>query len=303
MPASLPADFAFEPKVWADHIDAFFRKKLLMGQLAVIDNTLTSEPGMTVNFPYFKSVSAAEELAPEDALSVDKLQDDAFSATVKEIGKGVGVRKAALYKSAASREKIMAEIQRQIGRVHAEKIDADLLVEVNTSGNYAQGYTSSSGTDYMSIAKILQAKVTAFGDQQDEAIAIHMHSQHFLNLMTDSTAGFLKADANDPFWGMPGFQGRLLGMALFLLDQLPRNSALETSLAASKRVHEAFIYKMNPYGILVKQDAEVEMDYDMLHREWVFAGNQWYAVKAFHAKVSAEDLRIARMSVVTQLAL
>jgi len=44
-------------------------------------------------------------------------------------------------------------------------------------------------------------------------------------------------------------------------------------------------------------------DYDLLAREWVFAGNQWYAVKAFHGKVSALDKRIARMSVVTQLAL
>ena len=28
MPATMPADFNFEPKVWADHVDAYFRKKL-----------------------------------------------------------------------------------------------------------------------------------------------------------------------------------------------------------------------------------------------------------------------------------
>lgn len=303
MGPTLPADFAFSPKVWSDHVMAYFRKKLIMGQFAVLDRTLVAQPGTTINFPFFKSTGAAEKPAVTDALTPDKLEDDSFSATVAEVAKAISIRKGALYASAARREAIMGEINRQIGRVMAEQVDADLITEVNTVGNYASGYASSSGMDYMNIRSILKAKVTAFGDQQDEAVAIVMHSQHYLNLMTDSTAGFLKADANDPFWGMPGFMGRLLGMAVFILDQLPRNSALETSLAASKRVHEAFIFKANPYGIMVKQDADMEMDYDLLHREWVVAGTQWYAVKAFHAKVSAEDLRIARMSVVTEVAL
>lgn len=293
---TLPADFNFSPKVWSDHIMAYFDRKMGLGQLAVMDNTLTAAPGTTVDMPFYKKIGDAEEPAADEALSVDKLQDDAFSATVKEIGKAVGVRKAALYKSAAKRESIFGEIQAQIAQVMAEKVDKDLITEMSTVSNYIAGFDAAANTDTCIISRILQGKITAFGDKQDQAVAIAMHSQHFLTLMNDTTAGFLKADANDPFWGAPGFIGRLLGMALFTLDTLPRLADV-----GGKQVYGAFVFKPNPYGIMVKQEVDMETDYDLLHREYVFAGTQWYAVKAFHGKVSADDKRIARLAFATGL--
>ena len=49
------------------------------------------------------------------------------------------------------------------------------------------------------------------------------------------------------------------------------------------------MHKMNPYGFIVKQDMELESDYDILAREWVFTSNEWYAVKSFHAEIDALD--------------
>jgi hypothetical protein len=295
MATTLPGDFAFEPKVWQDHISAYFDRKMALGQLAMVERTLTQEPGTTINFPYFKAIGDAEEPAADASLSVDKMQDDSFSSTVREVAKAVAIRKSALMKSATSSERIFAEVQEQLARVHAEKVDKDLIAEINTTGNHIQGYSSVGTGDLMDIRKVLEAKVIGFGDKQDQAVAMAMHSLHFLDLMRDSTAGFLKADANDPFWQAPGFQGRLLGMALFVLDSMPLGTAI-----SGKRVHQAFIMKANPYGLIVKEEPMVERDYDILHREHVVTATQWYAVKAFHAKVASLDLRIARMSVVTQ---
>ncbi len=297
MGATLPADWAFSPKVWSDHIMAYFDRKLQFGQLAVKDNTLVSSPGTTVSMPYFKSIGAADKPAATDALTVDNLEDDSFSSTVYEVGKAVGCKEAALMASAAKREAIFKEAQSQIARVMAEQVDADIVTEINTSGNYEVGFAATLTTDLCTINRILEGKIVAFGDKQDETVAIFLHSQHFLTLMQDSTAGFLKADANDPFWGAPGFIGRLLGMALFTNDNVPRLTDI-----SSKRVYAAFAMKANPYGIMTKQDVVMKADEDILNREYVFVGTQWYAVKAFHAKVAAADKRIARLAFCTNQA-
>ena len=59
MSATKSSDFAFEPKVWSDHAMAYFDKKLVYGAFAIRNDELTAEgTGLTVNFPYYKSISA-----------------------------------------------------------------------------------------------------------------------------------------------------------------------------------------------------------------------------------------------------
>ncbi len=293
---SLPADFAFTPKVWADHVDAYFDKKLVFGAFALVDRTLSAAPGTTQNFPYFKAITAAEEPAADEALTVGKLEDDSFSCTIKEIGKAVGIRRAALRASATKQDRIFSEVQSQIGRVQAEKVDADLITEINTSGSYVQGYTSTTAaTDKMTVQVLAEGKLVAFGDKANEASVCFMHSHNYLDLLTDSTAGFLKADANDPWYNVPGFKGRILGMALVVSDQCPAGSTID-----SKTSFQCFICKPNAYGFMAAEAPDMEYDYDILHREHVFAGTQWYGVKSFHAEIATLDYRIARLTVNTR---
>jgi hypothetical protein len=286
MAATEASDFVFEPKVWSDHIQAYFDQMLVFGQFALRNNQLEAEgSGLTVNFPYFKSISAAEEIAEGDALTVANLSDDSFSATVFEVGKAVGFTKKSFKKSAASQEKIMAEAQRQIARVHAEKVDAKLLTEIYTAGS--TGYLATAAANTMNVRTLNVAKIKAFGDRQHEAVVCFMHSLQYLDLMNDSTAGFLKADANDPMAMVSGFMGRLLGMAIVINDNLT------TSTIDSVAAYKAIICKENAYGILMKQSMEMDSDKDILAREIIITGNEWYAVKNFHAKVAAADLKIS----------
>lgn len=285
MSATISTDFVFEPKVWKDHIAAYFDDKLLFGAVAAIDDTLTAQPGETVNFPFFETIGAVEEPAETDALSVDNLSDDSFTATVKEVGKAVGVKKKAFKVSAARTERIIQEITAQMGRRHAEKIDDDLITEVSLSSSHTVGFTATAAADTMNVRTLMTAKVVAFGDKQDEALAVHMHSLQFLDLTIDTVAGFLKADALDPFFRTPGFQGRLLGMAIFVTDKTPKEGAQ----IDSKDAYRSFFHKVDPYGFIIKQDLELDADFDILNREWVFASNEWYAVKSFHKKISTLD--------------
>lgn len=297
MGATLSSDWAFEPKVWQDHVSAYFDRKLVYGSVAARDNTLTSAPGTTVNFPYFKKIGDAEEPAEDESLNVDNLSDDSFNATVKEVGKAVGIKKKAFKKSAASADRLVSEAQQQIARVMAEKVDKDLLTEMSNASNYKEGYLATGATDYMSVSTLMQAKTVGFGDRSNEAIVVFMHSLQYYDLFTNSTTGLLKADANDPMYLVEGFQGRFLGMAIVVVDTLPKLSDI-----ASKDAYAAFIHSAEPYGIMEKQAMELEDDYDILAREWVVTGNQWYAVKSFHAKYDAENIRTVRCATVLSLA-
>lgn len=293
MSATVAADFVFEPKVWQDHIRAYFDKKLVYGAIAMRDESLSEDAGkgMTVNFPYFKSIGAAEEPSESAGLQVDNLEDDSFSCTVKEVGKAVGIKKKAFKKSAAKSSTIVDEVQRQLGRVMAEKVDADILTEFATTGNYTQGYTATAAANVMNVRTLAEGKAVAFGDKGEDSIICFMHSLQFLDLLKDSTSGFLQANANDPMYGLEGFKGRLLGMAIVTVDSTPKGNDID-----SKDAYHAFIHKMSPYGIIQKQNMEIESDYDLLQREWVFAANEWYGVKSFHGKVSALDKRTARLT-------
>lgn len=296
MGATKSSDFAFVPKVWSDHVSAYFDRKMVVGQFALRDRTLTASPGDTVNFPYFKSIGDAEEPDEDSGLSVDKLQDDSFSCTVKEVAKAVGVKKRALRKGAAARDRVFGEAQAQIAQVHAEKVDRDLISLMNTSGNYSNGFVASGTSDVAKITNIVNGKIVGFGDKHDQAVAIFMHSFCLLDLLSDSTAGFLKADAQDPFYGIAGFAGRLLGMALFTLDTMPRGTDI-----GGKQAYYSFMIKANPYGIMTAEEMDMEHDYDMLHREHVFAGCQYYGVTGFHQKVSSNDKRIVRSLFATSI--
>ncbi len=289
MSATLSSDFVFEPKVWKDHIMAYFDRKMIYGALALRDDTLTREPGETVNFPFFKQIGDAEEPAEDEGLTVDKLSDDSFSATVKEVGKAVGIKKKAFKKSAASEERNINEIQRQLARVMAEKIDKDLLTEISLGSSHKAVPATVAG-DTMSIRRIWRGKVEGFGDKHEQSIAIQMHSLQLLDLMTDTTTGFLKADATDPMFGQAGFEGRIAGMAIFTSDTIEAGATV-----GGKVTRFAFLHKLDAYGLMMKQDMELENDKDILAREWVFTSNQWYAVKSFHAKIDTLDLKTVRL--------
>lgn len=289
--ATRAADFVFEPKVWQDHISAYFDRLLVYGAFALRDDTLTREPGETVNFPYFKAIGDAEEPAEDEGLTVDKLSDDSFSATVKEVGKAIGIKKKAFKKSAASVDRIVREGQQQLARVHAEKVDKDLLAEFSSSGNFVAGYTATAAADVMNIRNLNIGKIKGFGDRHKDSVVCFMHSLQFLDLMNDNTAGFLKADANDPMFRVQGFEGRLLGMAIVTVDTVPKVG----SQIDSKDAYDAYIHKANAYGIMQKQDMEMDEDRDILQRERVFTADQWYAVKSFHGKINANDLKTVRI--------
>lgn len=284
------SDFAFEPKVWSDHIQAYFDRMLVYGAFALRNDDLKEEgTGLTVNFPYYKTIGDAEEPAEDEVLTVDKLQDDSFNATVFEVAKAVGFKKKAFKVSADTTSGIMSEAQRQIARVHAEKVDKKLLTEMGTS--YTDGFTGTAAADVMNIRNQNRGKIVAFGDKHKQSVVHFMHSLQFLDMMNDTSAGFLKADANSPYAMINGYEGNLLGMEIITVDTVPQVADID-----GKNAYRSYICKENAYGIMMKQEMEMDSDKDILAREIIVTGNEWYAVKNFDKKISSLDKKIAAIT-------
>jgi hypothetical protein len=290
MQGTMSANFAFAPKVWQDHIMAYFDRKLVYGAFALRDESLTAQPGLTQNFPYFKKVGAAQKPTEDEGLAVDYLSDDSFSCTVYEVSKAVGVSKKAFKVSAARTERIIQEVQEQIGRVIAEQIDADLYTEF--SAHATAGYTATASGNTMNIRTFNTGKIVAFGDKHKDSVVGFMHSLQFLDMMTDTTAGFLQANAVDPMFLVEGFEGRLGGVAIVTVDTVTKNSGGQVG---GKDTYDCFIHKANAYGFMLKQEMELESDYDILHRQWVFAGDHWYGVKSFHTTIDSLFKKTAKL--------
>jgi len=300
MPATVAADFSFQPKVWQDHIMAYFDRKLVYGAFALRDDSLTAAPGLTQNFPFFQQIGAAQTPSEDEGLIVDNLTDNSFSVTCSEVSKAVGVSKKAFKVSAARTERIIQEVQEQIGRVMAEKVDQDLYTALASS--YTTGYTApgsssqSTPVGAMNIRTLNIGKIVAFGDKHKDSIVTFMHSLQFLDMMTDSTAGFLVANALDPMFMVEGFEGRLGGVAVISVDTVGKNTNGQIN---SINAYDAWVLKANAIGFMVKQEMEVESDYDMLHRQWVYAGDQWYGTRSFDQTLSALFKKTALIRTIT----
>ena len=98
-----------------------------------------------------------------------------------------------------------------------------------------------------------------------------------------------------------GFEGRLAGLAIVSDDNVGKNSGLASSGGQinSKNAYDAWICKANAYGFMVKQEMELEHDYDILHRQWVFAGDQWYGTLSFDQTISSLFKKTALLQTVT----
>lgn len=292
------ADFAFNPQVASDHISHYVDKSLVMGAFAFQDQTLKQDAkkGETVTMPFYKKIGAAQEPSETDVLAVDKLQDDSFSATVKEVGKAVGFKDAAMIKSGDTESNTYEEATKQIGEVIAEKVDADLITEVMLPASHTVGFNALVAGDVCNVQNILRGKINAFGDKQVQAKTLILHSQHLITFGVELFNKMVVKDANDPYAQVPGFMGRILDMVVIVNDQMPRLTDVGT-----KQVYAALAMKDMPYGFITKKDMNLETDRDILARETILAATQWYAVKSYHGKIAAADKRVAVLKFTTEL--
>ena len=317
---TVKGSFSFVPQIAERHVSGFFRKRLIMGQLATVPpvNEFPTQRGGVITFPYYNTIAAAEEGREGIKPTRDTLGDSSFTAEIKEIVKSISITSTAEQYMGMSRAQWDVEATKQMGRVFAEKVEADIWTELGKATSHMDLTSPSKDATYSSafagddkgqsaltdqkcnIRAIASGLTEAFGDRRNEAKAVILHSEMYKDIETDEKSGFLKADANDPFYKIKGFVGRssfLFGLAFFVNDGVPAGANVTVTDSASAtqayKTYNMVIIKNNAYGFIPKQYPEISYDSDIEARVDFMVGTQWYAIKSFHRAVSTSDNRIA----------
>ena len=320
MAVTLKADFSFEPQIANLYSSAYFRRRLIFAKLGFMpssEQTFKETPGDKITFPYYEKMGDAGDYVENQAMEVDKLSDDKFEATIQGFTKAVGRTKAALLAHGNSPMAWEREAHKQIGQLFAEKLDKLLLTKLATA-EYADTLdkvtgdvtiTTPFGIDKgISDAKVLPQRfnvrsfssdlIEAFGDKSNECRYAVMHSKQFNDLAVDKEAGFLKADANHPLFGISQFKGTLFGVGVLTFDTVNKGSKItitDSGGATQKfQTYEVLYLKADAYGVFPKRTPNIEYARDILKKNDIMAADQWLAVISFHKRISTEDVRAAK---------
>ena len=331
MPATLEANFTFSPQIAQSHISAYFRTLLLITRLGYMPdpNKFPTTPGGDLTFPVFGQIGEAEDGVENTDVSIDSLGDSSFTAAIKEITKGVGITDTAMKKMGCTHEQWEREAHLQIARVLAEKLEKDVWEKLNESANHDDltsnsaditltsqfGPDKGANSDAMlsqlcNIRAISEALQEAFGDRRGECAAVILHSSHYKDIEQDATAGFLKADANDPFklaakgayvGKAPGF----FNIPFFQIDSVPAGDDITISDSGSGtqkyKTYNMVMLKKNAFGVFMKQFPRIEYDRNIRMRQDFMVATQWYALRGFHKAISTDDVRVAYKRFTTKI--
>ena len=320
--------FTFLNQVRSDYTSYYFRKKLFWAALGTkIFSDFQTTPGNQIEIPFFLSMGDAEKPAEDDRLAVDSLGDKSIKAQVYEVGKAWGITDAGEYRKGSTNTEYDDEASSQAARRIAEMVDSDALACLNNDGtNSIDGQTANTpkGHDEMDDTKdvtlttaftgkkgadtdpfkamtcnipALQDYFTQlFGDRQDEARALIMHSRSYTDSLLHTQTGIMQANAVTPAGAaLRGYMGNFLGKDTFMIDNIstgPKRTITDSAGVTQKFVtRKTFVLKPNPFIFISKQVKLYESARDVLARISYHACTTWYTFYPLHKQNNTDDSR------------
>ncbi|AGP56826.1 MULTISPECIES: N4-gp56 family major capsid protein [Streptomyces] len=253
------------PDVWADMVQAKFKGALILGTLALDDNTLEGKPGDTVNFPKWTALGEAEDLTEGTPMTPEQLgTDPGNSATIKEAGKAVELTDKSRLVAFGDP---YAETQRQLGVLIARKIDKDL-----TAAAEAPGVITVDASTAALSWNVMVSGIEKFGDEwdPDNMAGLVIHSVQRAALLRDPN--FISADKLGAGAVIPrGVIGQVGGVNIYVSDRVTKTGT------GADTTYNALLLRRGALGLLYKRRPIVETDRDILARTTVVTTNVHYA--------------------------
>ncbi|MDN3056185.1 N4-gp56 family major capsid protein [Streptomyces sp. SRF1] len=253
------------PDVWADMVQAKFKGALILGTLALDDNTLEGKPGDTVNFPKWTALGEAEDLTEGTPMTPEQLgTDPGNSATIKEAGKAVELTDKSRLVAFGDP---YAETQRQLGVLIARKIDKDL-----TAAAEAPGVITVDASTAALSWDVMVSGIEKFGDEwdPDNMAGLVIHSVQRAALLRDPN--FISADKLGAGAVIPrGVIGQVGGVNIYVSDRVTKTGT------GADTTYNALLLRRGALGLLYKRRPIVETDRDILARTTVVTTNVHYA--------------------------
>lgn len=271
----------YAPELWEDLTQAEFVNRAIVLNAATQSNTLVGQPGDTVVFPKWSTLSDLDDLTEGVAMGTESLSQSSSRATIKEAGKAVEITDTADLNGLGNAQD---EAIRQFGVLAARKLDADLIAAA--SATVAGGVTYADGSVATDSAPLKFATAAGVGLTWDTIVDsttlfgddFELSEVHGIFIRSEQKAALLKdpqfIDAAQTSAGNDivrrGFIGQVGGLDVYVTDRVTSGKAL--------------IVKRNSLGVLYKRRPIVEQDRDILKRTNVVTTNLHYAVKRLNDK-------------------
>ncbi|WP_406014329.1 N4-gp56 family major capsid protein [Streptomyces sp. NBC_00984] len=263
------------PEVWGDMAQAKFTGAVRVGASSAVltDNTLTGQPGDTINFPKWTALGELDDLTEAVAMGTTAMNQTSDKATIKEAGKAVELTDTAVLTALGDAN---AEAHRQFGILAARKVDAALIAQAQANET-AQGggnpyrITTAAGKTLFTWNDAVVPAIAAFGDEWDPAefAGIFLNSAQLADAYADERfIDASKLGAQTPV--TTGQIGVIAGLPVIITNRIAAGTFM--------------LLKRNSLGLLYKRRPLVETDRDILKRTTVIATTVHYAVKRLDDK-------------------
>lgn len=255
------------PQVIADFIEQKLVDNMVFAPLAEIDYTLNGRAGDTLSFPKWSYVGDASTLSECSTLSVATLTASMASVKVHKIAQGVELSDEAVL---AGLGDPVGEAVAQITLAMASGIDNAMLATLNTIGSTMTYETASTATDPTDTDII--GALELFGEDIDGIkVAVVPPAVYTAMRNTGKSSGnWIPASELSANIAIKGTVGEYQGCQVIVSNKL----------RVSKKI---FIVKPKALRLIMKREAQVETDRDILRFTNVITGSVHFATYLYNA--------------------
>lgn len=255
------------PKVIADFIEQKLVDNMVFAPLATIDYTLSGRAGDTLQFPTWNYIGDASTLSEASSLSVATLTASMASVTVHKIAQGVELTDEAVLSGLGDP---VGEGVAQITLALASGIDNEMLTTLGTIGS-AMTYQTSASTVAPADTDIIDA-LELFGEDIDGTkVAIVPPAVYTSMRKTGKDSGnWIPASELSANIAIKGSVGEYQGCQVIVSNKL-------------KTSGDVFIVKPNALRLVMKREAQVETDRDIIRFTNVITGSVHFATYLYNA--------------------
>lgn len=244
----------FNPQVVGDMIDKKLTDYVKFAPLATINTNLVGRPGDTLTLPFYSYIGNAVAVPEGTDIPIGQLVESTTTVAVTKVGKGVQITDEALLSGYGDPA---GEAVKQLTLSIASKIDNDMLTTLEGIGS---GMTyAATGTSL--VADDVADALILFGEDIEDGLG------KVILVSPDQYGAFRKADDWVPASELSaamiidGTAGMIHGCQVVVSNKL-----------AGKK--EAFIVKPNALNIIMKRNAMVETDRDIINKSFIMTADQ-----------------------------
>lgn len=248
------------PEVMADCIREKLAGMIKFAPLADQELTLAGRPGDEITVPCYAYIGDATDVAEGGSIPIAQLTATSTKTKVKKAGRGIQLTDEAVLFGYGDP---VGESIAQLGISIAQKVDSDCMTAL--SGIESDMTEDVSTTDIISSAVIAKALVK-FGEDLAGEKVLFISPEQLAQLRSDTD--YLRPSEMSQQAIMEGTVGECWGCQLVVSSKIKASSGKFTN----------YIVKPGALGILLKRDALVETDRDIVTKTTTITADEHYAV-------------------------